>query len=174
MTVQLPIIAADIGRARWARAKAAAHAWRGEMIDVFAQGERAVTDTLVLIGPALTPPLSSALLYGQRLQLLSAAVAAGGSHAEVGQHARHALQRFAALTELRHALCHGAATLALDEASAWILILDLLALRSGGGAKTMHVVREAEAATTLERVASDGRMLAGQLRRLRELVAATG
>ena len=155
-------------------ARAAASAWRGRCLDVFARSEAAVTETLLVLvgvdgrGNALKLPH----LVGQRYDALSKAVGAGGVFADEGKIAVEALTKFREHDALRTQISHGVFTVTLDHRGQWHLIARVLALRTGRASRDLFVTQEAEAAAILNLLEKDGsrlRSVLGQVRhRFRE------
>ena len=175
MTAVLPVPSSDSDALKWRRARAAVHAWRGEMIDVFAYAEAEVSETLLAMDSLSGAATRSVLLVGQRFAQLAEAVSEGGAHVEIGKYARHDLATFRRHEALRPALCHGIAHVALDERGEWIAVFRTLVLRASGADRTNLVVTKTESAELLDDVRACGHRLGGQLRRMRrELAAADG
>ena len=156
----------DLDALRWRRARTAVHAWRGEMIDLFAQAEIEISEALLTVGCT-----SSELLVGKRTARLVAAIAPDGERALEGAAARGAVAAFQHDT-LRHALCHSVAQIALDQEGHWIVILRMVRLRATGPERMTRVIDEAEAPALQQSVRKSVADLLGQLRRMRKVIAA--
>lgn len=120
--------------AAWDEAISSVNAWRGQAIQCFAQAEVAVSETLLALarheGPGALVRLRR--LVGQRFQDLHDTLAPEGPFSAEGTAASAALAAFRAHEDLRPALCHGVAKVALDRQGRWLGCRPLLGtLRKG-------------------------------------------
>lgn len=161
-----PAVPANPDATRWRRALAAAHGWRGEMIDLFARAEAEINETLLAIGCASNEPM-----VGARKARLAKAVAVGGPHAVSGMHVRRELDRFSEHDSWRCALCHGQGQVLLDQQNRWVLVLRIGRLQGEGIERSVAAVDEVEAGTLHATLRDQVARLGGQLRHLRQQVA---
>lgn len=165
MTVQTQISASD-DSSLWENAKAAANAWRGHAIQIFAQAELAVSETLEALAavPDRGANVRLRRLVGQRFQDLEDAFS-GPFAGEAGK-AADALRSFRHHEELRPLLCHAAAKLALDRQGKWLIVLKLIDFRARSCERMTRAVEEQEAGELLTELRDDYRALASALQSL--------
>jgi len=149
----------------WDGPTRAAHQWRGQAIDIIAQGEALVTEALVRLHsvPGRGADVKLRQLLGQRLSDLQEAIEPGGPFADEGKGARARLAKFRKHEPLRSALCHGVATVLVDRHRRWLLVVKLVALDASGPKLTKLAIEQEESAALLERLQSDVRNLASAL-----------
>lgn len=145
----------------WDRATRAAHQWRGEAIDVLAQGEAVVTEMLLTLHavPGRGNAVKLRQLLGQRLSDLQDALKVDGPFAAEGKGAVARLAKFREHESFRAALCHGVATVAIDRQRRWLLVMRLVALECSGAKRTTLVINGEEAAPLLAELSADVRNL---------------
>ncbi len=149
----------DLG---WDRAIRAAHQWRGEAVDILAQGEALVTEMLVKLHsvPGRGGGVKMRQLLGQRLSDLQEAIGPDGPFGVEGKGALTRLTRFREHEALRAALCHGVATVLIDRQRRWMLLIKLVALDASGPKRTNFTIEQQESDALIERLQSDVRNLA--------------
>ena len=166
MTAHSPIRATGDDDA-WATATAAANAWRGEAIQLFAKAELAVTETLRALGeqPGKGAKVRLRRLVGQRFEDLATTLV----DLDPGKSARAAgaLARFRELEEIRPYLCHGVAKIALDRRGHWIAILKLVDIRAGSAGLLTRSFEEREARALMEDLSGRTRDLLAALQSVR-------
>lgn len=169
MTIQTPISAIDDDQL-WEAPTCAANAWRGQAIQIFAQAELAVSDTLEALAavPVRGADVRLRRLVGQRFEDLGSALS--GAFAAEGVKAAAALAQFRSHEELRPFLCHGVAKLALDRNGRWLIVLKLVAFQARGTQRTSRTVEQQDAEQLLAGLREDGRRLASALQSLRSRV----
>lgn len=172
MTIQTPVTRAE-DEAVWDAAADAANLWRGEMIQLFAQAEQAVSETLetLALDPVRGAKIQLRRLVGQRFEDLSLALSEHFN--DMGEKAAKALANFRRHEHLRPTLCHGAAKLALDRNGHWLIILKLVDFRNRSVERKAETIEQREAEAMLGVLRSDAQNLRSALQSLRSrLVAA--
>lgn len=154
----------------WESAARAANAWRGEAIQIFAQAELCVSETLEALAavPERGNQVKLRRLVGQRFGDLTEALTA--TFAAEGAKAAAALEEFRRHEELRPYLSHGAGRLALERSGRWIVVLKVTVFRSGGTERGSRVIEQGEAERILGELRADCRALQAALQSLRDRV----
>lgn len=171
MTIHTPITKLKDDDA-WDAATSAANLWRGQMIQVFAQAEQAVSETLVTLAADTKRGAKVRLrrLVGQRFEDLSLAL--GEHFRDEGKSAAEALANFRRHEYLRPALCHGAAKLALDRHGHWLIIVKLVDFRSRHVERKTETIEQREAEAMLGNLQRDTRNLRSALQSLQSRIGA--
>jgi hypothetical protein len=166
MTIQTRISATELDQL-WETAAFSANAWRGQAIQIFAQAEVAVSDTLEALAavPGRGGEVRLRRLVGQRFEDLAYALC--GAFAQEGVKAGAALAQFRTHEELRPFLCHAVAKLTLDRKVKWVLILKLVAFQARGTQRTSLTIEQNDAAMVLANLREDGRRLGSAMQSLR-------
>lgn len=121
-----------------------AQLWRGQCLNLFARGENAVTETL-LQGHDNGHEVALRHLSGQRisdLEKLAASVTATPKQASA---LNSALIEWKEIQSRRPFLAHGVSRIAYEADGAWIVLLDVVAFRSGEALVERWTVRRSEA-----------------------------
>ena len=147
--------------------------WRGDCVQIFAQSETAVTETLVVLNSVKDKGASVKLphLFGQRFEALKLAIGPEGAFAKDGAKAHHAISAFLAREPLRAFLCHGVAKVALERSRGWIAIFNLTTLRSQKCDRTQLVLTQVEANGMLQEMKQNGNKLGTALGNLHRQLA---
>lgn len=160
---------AALPRAPFEAAREAAAAWRGRCLDLFARGEAAVTETLLLLAAddELGASIKLPHLVGQRYDSLSNAIGAEGAFADKGKSAASALERFRQHDALRALMAHGTFTVTLDHRGRWHIVVRVIALRAGRKTTDLLATEQEGAAEILATIEKDGARLRSTLGQLR-------
>lgn len=166
MTVQARLIPIE-GEDAWDAAASAANSWRGQAIQIFAQAEWAVSETLerLVMYSRSGSNVRLRRLVGQRFEDLDTALAE--HFAGDAKKASEALAKFRRHEHLRPALCHGVSKLALDRNGNWLIILKLVVFRGRAVERTAQTIEQKDAETLLKSLRDDARELASALQSLR-------
>ncbi len=155
--------------ATWRAALNAVNAWRGKAVHCFASAEAAVSEAL--IGLSQVPERGAAvclrLLIGQRFDDLAAAIGPQGPFAGEGGPAVAPLAAFRRHDNTRAAICHGVARVSLDRQGRWVIVMKLIALRTGSAERTSLALDQKDAEHLLSEVEADGQRLRMALVNLR-------
>lgn len=166
MTVQSPITRAETDDC-WSTVTGAANQWRGAAIQIFAQTEFAVSETLERL--SLVPERGEQVrlrpLVGQRFADLADALS--GPFAAEGGRATEALARFRRHEAFRSILCHGVAKVLQDRTGGWAIIFRLVTLKGRSAERSSRTVEQNEAEQLLAELQADGRKLSAALQSLR-------
>jgi hypothetical protein len=173
MTIHSPLRPADQDSV-WENATAAANAWRGHAIQIFAQAELAVSEALETLAavPDRGKSVRMRRLVGQRFQDLEDALA-GPFAGEAGK-ATEALGTFRQHEELRPFLCHGASKLALDRHGRWMIVLKLVTFRGRDTERLSRTFEQQDAEELLTKIRENCRRLTSSLQSLRSRVPRRG
>lgn len=168
MTVQTQISASD--NSVWEEATSDANAWRGHAIQIFAEAELAVSETLETLAAATDRGADVRLrhLLGQRFQDLEDALA--GPFAGDAGKAADALRDFRQHEQLRPLLCHGAGKLALDRQGKWMIVLRMVTFRGRAAERLSRTFEQQDADAMLTTLREDCRRLTSALQSLRSRV----
>jgi hypothetical protein len=142
------------------------------MIQLFAQAEQAVSETLetLAVDPRRGAKIRLRRLVGQRFEDLSLAL---DEHFEdEGEKAAKALANFRRHEHLRPTLCHGSAKLALDRNGHWLIILKLVDFRNRSVERKAETIEQRDAKAMLGVLQSDARSLRSELQSLRSRLSA--
>jgi hypothetical protein len=166
MTIHAPVRSTDQD-GLWDNAAVAANAWRGHAIQIFAQAELAVSETLEALAavPGRGAGVRMRRLVGQRFQDLQDALS-GPFDGEAGK-AADALATFRQHEDLRPLLCHGASKLALDRHGRWMIVLKLVTFRGRDTERLSRTFEQQDAEDLLMNIREDGRRLSSSLQSLR-------
>lgn len=164
-----------VDKADWPRALAAANAWRGRCLDIFARSEAAVSDTLLVLANVSERGIVVKLphLVGQRFEELANLIGPAGAFALEGRTSAVALSTFRAHESLRASLCHGVGKIVLDQQGGWLLVLRTLAFRSKQPQRTVLVIEENEAEGLVKSLQAAGQRLRSELGNLRHTLSPT-
>jgi hypothetical protein len=156
----------------WDAVFAEVNAWRGACVHHFSAVEVAVTETLLSlseIGPGGTA-IRLRHLIGQRLEDMTAAVAPDGPFHDAGKAAHGDLVHYREKHEtFRNLLCHGFTKISVERNGHWVLVMRVLAIRSGKAERNTLVLDQSDALAKLEALRRDGGRLASALGQLRKL-----
>lgn len=165
-------IAPALSDALWEAATHSAQLWRATVIDVLAQSEAVVSETLLVLAAAPKRGSSVKLhqLLGQRLDELEKALKANGAFGVEGKAALPKLTAFRQYEELRAALCHGVVKVTLDRKRQWVVLIKLLSLAQNGTKRIVMTFEQQEAAAVLAEILSCGQQLSCALGHVRAAV----
>jgi hypothetical protein len=144
--------------------------WRGRMIENFARGEQAVTETLAVLNTIGIDVKGAKYphLVGQRFDRLLSMLAAIDPQSGHHKVAHAAIVGFQAHDGLRAMLCHGVTKIAVDRAGHWVALMTLTNFKSGGTSTTKLTMQESEGGAMLAQVIDERRRVStalGQIRR---------
>lgn len=155
-------------QAPWKVATAAVHSWRGEMVDVMAKAEVAVSKTLVSLNEVAEKPTRKLPhLVGLRFSRLTKLVAEDGAFAGVGRHVRDSLEAFCGHERVRTTICHGVVHVGLDVRGRWIAMFKTMAIAGGRVEASNLALTQDDAEALLVKVRDDGQRLSTDLGNLR-------
>jgi len=164
-----------VDNADWPRALAAANAWRGRCLDIFARSEAAVSETLLALANVSERGIVVKLphLVGQRFEELANLTGPAGAFALEGKASAAALSTFRAHEDLRTSLCHGVGKVTLDQQGGWLLVLRTLAFRSKQPQRAVVIIEENEAEGLVKSLQTAGQRLRSELGNLRHTLSPT-
>ena len=144
------------------------NAWRGSCLQIFARVEMAVSHCLIearRIDPstAQLPPLVG-LRFNALSELLKTAT-------NVPRHLVEALEAFRVHDKLRHAMCHGVATVLMDRNGRWSVKMDGIRFHSNCAEPFIWLISEAETHEHLAKLQADSRKLSATLGQLRKTLS---
>lgn len=156
----------------WESAAQSAQLWRANVIDALAKSEAVVSETLLALvdAPQRGSTVKLHQLLGQRLDELEKALKPGGAFSVEGKTALPKLTAFRHYEDLRAALCHGVATVALDRKQQWILLIKLLSLGGNGAKRAVVIYEQQDAEALLAEIVSCGQQLSCALGNVRAAV----
>jgi hypothetical protein len=155
----------------WDSIFAEVNAWRGTCVHHFSSVEAAVAETLLALSEVSPSTIPLRHLIGQRLADLVAATADGGPFEEAGKIAQLELAHYREQHEhFRNLLCHGLVKVTVERGGRWMLVLRLLAFRSGKADRSTLVLEQNEAVARLEALRRDAQRLGSVLGQLRKAV----
>lgn len=151
-------------------AKAEIDAWRGRCLNIFARGEKAVTDCIT--GALVTSPeFRLEPLAGQRLNTLEKlAEKHSGTEAQKVALSK-AIIEWRRNDEKRPFFSHGVATELLDRKGLWHLRLDFIAIQKGKSEPRRLTLSKVEAEELEKSLHAAFKTLSGQLGQFRKHVA---
>lgn len=148
-------------------AKAEIDAWRGRCMNIFARGEKAVTDSLLTAsGGTAVPRLDP--LAGQRLNSLEKLVEAHEATKPQKGALLDAIAAWRLHDEKRPLLSHGVATELMDRHGVWHVQLDFIAVQKGVGVPNRATFGKGEAETFEKSLHAAFTRLSQQLGQLRK------
>lgn len=159
----------------WEAIFAEVNAWRGTCVHHFSAVELAVTETLLALRAVSTGASDVRLrhLIGQRLEDLTAATGPGGPFETAGKGTQIELLQYREKHEdFRNLLCHGFAKVTVERSGRWMLVIRVLAIRTGKAERNTIVLDQNEAAAKLDALKRDVQRLGSVLGQLRKTVAA--
>lgn len=166
MNVPIPLSFAAASH-EWDEVVHRVNAWRGEAIQLFAQAEWSVSETLELL--AEMPNINGAgrlrRLVGQRFEDLGEVLRE--EVAGHGKKAADALAYFRRHEPLRPILCHGIAKLAIDRNGHWLVILRMVAVSGRTVERVSQTFEQRQAEALIEELRRDARALSSALQSLR-------
>ncbi|MBN9316502.1 MAG: hypothetical protein J0I99_12235 [Devosia sp.] len=153
----------------WDEIFAEVNEWRGTCLHHFSVVEVAVAETLLALSEVSSAAIPLRHLIGQRLEDLTAATAAGGPFEEAGKTAQVELLHYRERHEhFRNLLCHGLVKITVERGGRWMLVMRVLAFRSGKADRVVLVLDQNEAAARLESLKRDAQKLGSVLGQLRK------
>lgn len=171
MTAHTPIVAPATDDC-WEALTGAANQWRGAAIQLFAQAELAVSETLERLSstPERGKDVALRRLVGHRFADLAEAL--GGPFAAEGAKASEALTQFSRHDGLRPLLCHGVAKVLQDRNGRLAIIFRLMAVKGKSVESNSRMIEQSEAEQLLRDLQSDSRALKAALQSLRDRLPA--
>lgn len=148
-------------------AKAEIEAWRGRCLNVFARGEKAVTDSLICASTSSCAPRLEPLA-GHRLNSLAKLVAAHDATKPERELLCAAIAEWRRHDEKRPLFSHGVATELLDRHGLWHAQIDFLAVHKGAATPVRATFTKPEAEQFETNLHQAFTKLAGQLGQFRK------
>lgn len=171
MTAHAPITSSGSDQS-WEAIAAAANQWRGTAIQLFAQAELAVSETLERLSsvPGRGKDVALRRLVGHRFSDLADAL--GGAFAAEGGKAAEALTQFCRHDPLRPFLCHGVGKVLQDRTGRWAIIFRLVAVKGRSVERSSRAIEQGEAEQLLRELQEDSRRVTAALQSLRDRLPA--
>lgn len=160
---------AQAGPDDWKAAIASVNAWRGLVLQAFANAEQAVSETLLTLSslPERGGRVALRHLVGQRFHDLADVLKDGGAFAVEGATATGAMTAFLEHEHLRTVFAHGVAKISLDRQGRWVVVIRVLTFRARQAERTVRVFEQIEAEALCNDVRLASQRLCSTLTNLR-------
>lgn len=158
---------------RWTRAARAADMFRGGFVHLHARGEASISEALLALSEAsASQSVSLPHLGGQRLAELRRVVDTRKKECSHMPHVISVLDGFQRFERLRGFICHGVATLVLDQRNQWGLGYKLLCFKSKAAVRETIFLTQDDAAALLTELEAAVDRLCPALRHVHKLAKA--